>query len=304
MKFRNFISVVWGTPLLYDRLVSVLCCLLYFTRPTMKSDVNPAQLQRKREKAQQLKKAKVERQKQRYERLSKRNPGHLERQIRDLEALPSPSRADLDRLKGLKNELKEILTAQEKLGLLSKSEMPCGASNGRSQSFTRDNQQAWRPEKPPGKRSIYWDSVLNPKGYPPEGYPFVDRKYDDEESDYESDSSVSKIPMPVGSYEDALKRASGQGISATPSVAQTVYESAPVLRDLVKETTKLVPTVLKRRKIETKSTKQPPMESAEEDMTTSSRQPYIEDVEEVDNLEEDLEFEYASEEEEYRKNQE
>lgn len=288
----------------------------------MKNDINPAQLQRKKEKAQQIKKIKASRQKQRFERLSKRNPARLNKQIQQLQSRGEDqlTSTELQRLESLKSEYDEIVNARQKLGLLIETEKR-DRQEYRNVERKEIHKEPWRPEKPPGRKSIYWDPVLNPKGYPPLGYPFVDNnRNEDDDSDYDSDSSISKIPLPEGSLEEALRRNQGEkggqprSLSST-NTTKTVYESAPVLRDLAKESTTMVPTILKRRKIGSSASPGPTTSSpSKTNAETGSRQPYLEDVEEVSyvdepsngngsDLEEDLEFDYASEEEEYQRNQ-
>lgn len=81
--------------------------------------VNPAQQQRKLEKAKQLKKSRAELQAKRNEKLARRNPDRIQRQIDDLKALEASGeikpreKAILD---DLERDLKAVRKAREALG--------------------------------------------------------------------------------------------------------------------------------------------------------------------------------------------
>lgn len=215
----------------------------------MKGDINPAQLQRKKEKDRQLKKAKQERLQQRTERLSKRNPYRLQRQISDLESLQTSaglSAQDSKLLDTLRKDLQDVTNARNKLGVAEREDKPVRSR----ESYDGERRH------PPGKKSMYWDPVLNPKGYPPPGFPYAERKiYEDEEEDsgYTTSDSVKQISLPSGpppKYQHNVIVATTSQANSGPS--KTVYEAAAVIRDLTKESSVLVPAqVRKKQKVET-----------------------------------------------------
>ncbi|KAA8901397.1 hypothetical protein TRICI_006073 [Trichomonascus ciferrii] len=222
----------------------------------MKGDINPAQAQRKKDKERQLKKQKQERQNQRNERLAKRNPTRQLRQIAELEAKADLTSSEQDQLNSLKKDVEEIEAARKKLGL-EELKKPRFTQQGNNKSQTNDP-----------KKSYYWDPVLNPEGNPPEGEvpAYIT---DEEDSGYSTSESVSKIPLPERPPPSVAELKAGP--------AKSTYESAPVIRDLVKESATMVPVAVAKKK-RTEPLKESPSVPTEPPME-----------------------EYASEEEEYHR---
>ncbi|ANB12490.1 splicing associated factor [Sugiyamaella lignohabitans] len=231
----------------------------------MKGDINPAQALRKKEKANQIKKAKAERASQRTERLGQRSTFSLERKIKELEekkaaqgSLPS---FEERKLESLRNDLADVERAKKKLGS-EDSDQTSYRDNNRD--HTNHNRERGSQTNYPGSKSIFWDPLLNPSGQPPKGYKYQPRPWfnpseDDDSQQEPIDSDLLKIPFPPGPLPPIGVRPKSQTLhsttsTATPSAApavQTTYESAPVLRDLVKESTLLVPSaVQKKRKLD------------------------------------------------------
>ena len=83
--------------------------------------INPAQQQRKLEKARQLNKSRAELQARRNEKLAKRNPDRLQRQIDDLKALEATGEIkprEKAILQDLERDLKAVRKARESLVML------------------------------------------------------------------------------------------------------------------------------------------------------------------------------------------
>lgn len=90
------------------------------------------------------------------------------------------------------------------------------------------------------------------------GYPDLDRptNYGGASDESDTDESVRTIPLPVGPppgsrAAQVLEERGSQTSSRTPSApieSKTVYSSAPVMRDLVKEASVLVPVSVQRHK--------------------------------------------------------
>src|SRR5437762_1828507 len=82
--------------------------------------INPAQQQRRLEKQKALKKGKAEVQARRNEKLARRNPERLQRQIDDLKAIESSGQPlrlhDKQVLEGLERDLRAVKKARETLG--------------------------------------------------------------------------------------------------------------------------------------------------------------------------------------------
>jgi hypothetical protein len=199
--------------------------------------INPVQLERKREKERQLKKARA----QKLDRLSKVDTGHIERKIQrlereqqDEELTPHQAR----QLQKLRSELEEIRRAKTKTG----------GEDENTLDYERVHERRYNPYF--GKKSIYYDPLLNPRGDPPPAYPFAERKFDDDgdedDSGYETSESVSAIPMP----RFAPRQEAEIDIKyPKPKVsARTTYEAAPELRNLTKESSSFVPAALLRKK--------------------------------------------------------
>ncbi|KAM7221015.1 WW domain binding protein 11 domain containing protein [Rhypophila decipiens] len=211
--------------------------------------VNPVQAQRKAEKAKAIKKGKAEQQAKRNEKLAQRNPDRIQRQIDDLKAIKEGggklTSLEEQSLEALEKDLKAVKKAREALG-------------DRAPAFGREGRG---PGREGGPRH---DGVLGKR-----------RRDAEEASSSDSDvpDDVKRIPMPRDTPppipkeildEWFAKRRQKRNANATnanmeplgdknrfgdkdqdsqkpdkekapPRVSKTVYESAAVLRDLVKE---------------------------------------------------------------------
>lgn len=214
--------------------------------------VNPAQQQRKLEKAKALKKSKAELQSRRNEKLAKRNPDRIQRQIEDLKALESagdikPREKAI--LADLERDLKAVTKAKEALG---------------------EKVQA-RPVHPRDRDGP--QSTLGKRRH--DGQRKFERK---EDSGSDTDDSVRNIPWPRDTpppvpkeYRRNKNETANFGHRsyqepAQPAVAQTTYESAPQIRDLKKEaTSRFVPNVVQRKQDAIKGTSGQLLESEELD---------------------------------------
>nr|POE79683.1 protein saf1 [Quercus suber] len=213
-------------------------------RSTMPKErtVNPAQAQRKADKQKEIAKSRKQQQSQRNEKLARRNPERLQRQIDELKELEGRNALrpkDKETLSQLERDLKGIRRAREALG----DAAPKFASHG--QKDGRDNgarQEQMERRQQLGKRSR-------------------DNGHDDGESD--TDPEVRGIPMPRDTpppiprqpFRDPQIGPDGQrvphGLPAKPvaaAPAQTVYSSAPQLRDLKKEAVRFMPSVVAQQK--------------------------------------------------------
>ncbi|RFU32589.1 hypothetical protein B7463_g3755, partial [Scytalidium lignicola] len=205
--------------------------------------INPAQAQRKADKAKAIKKGKAEVQTRRNEKLARRNPDRLQKQIDDLKAIESSGGKlkshEKTVLEGLEKELKEVRRARESLGDAAPKFEP-----GRG-GFS-------------GSRGGRDGGVLGKR-----------RRVDEDSSDSDIPDDVKEIPMPRDTpppipkeildqwYQKrreksgyTSRRDNGQGTNANmtplghkadapkvePKVEpKVVYEAKPVIRDLRKE---------------------------------------------------------------------
>ncbi|EXJ72264.1 uncharacterized protein A1O5_04768 [Cladophialophora psammophila CBS 110553] len=210
--------------------------------------VNPAQQQRKLEKAKQLKKSRAELQARRNEKLARRNPERIQRQIDDLKALEATGdikpreRAILE---DLERDLRAVKKAREALG----DKAPTFGGQPRR----RDGE---------GK-----STVLGKRRHDGERKHYQHRQ---EPSGSDTDESVRRIPMPEDTpppiprefrryfprKEDgdntqqptASNRQLPVKSVAAPIEVKTTYESAPQIRDLRKEAVnRFVPDVVRKK---------------------------------------------------------
>lgn len=182
---------------------------------------NPMQAQKRADKKAAQKKQQKAHQIQRNERLLKRNPHRIERQIADLKALQSQGGLkprDEQTLAGLEKELKGVLRAREE----------AGDAAPRFKAFRDDDDG----ERGDGRR---------------EGRDRGTKRRRDDESD--TDPEVRDIPMPRDTpppMPRLQRRDGGPAEEKKLPPSQTTYSSAPVMRDLKQEVRRFVPSAVKQ----------------------------------------------------------
>ncbi|CAG8918280.1 unnamed protein product [Penicillium salamii] len=206
--------------------------------------VNPAAAQRKQDKQKELKKGKAEAQARRNEKLARRNPERIQRQINDLKAVEEGGQKlrprDKEILEALEKDLRGVLKAREALG----EKAPRFSQRGPGQD---QGQGRWGGEGVLGKRQRGSDETRMPR--------------DSESSD--TDEDVRRIPMPRDTPPPIPQnRRQGRGRGQveergphplpsrpTPVVeAKTVYEAKPEIRDLRQEATnKFIPAAVRMK---------------------------------------------------------
>ncbi len=218
--------------------------------------LNPAQQQRKLEKAKALKKGKAELQARRNEKVARRNPDRLQKQIDDLKALDhsgSIRPREKQILEELEKDLRAVKKARETLG----------------EKAPQYGNKAGQPRRE-GAGDRGKDGVLGKRKWNGERKPGRDKGHE-ESSGSETDESVRKIPMPEDTPPPIpRRRIEGPGTSANaepltgkrggerPPIdesvyqvvgqAKTTYESAPQIRDLRKEAIgRFVPNVVRQK---------------------------------------------------------
>ncbi|OAA45071.1 WW domain binding protein 11 [Metarhizium rileyi] len=205
---------------------------------------NPVQAQRKAEKAKAIKKGKAEAQDRRNERLARKNPDRIQKQIDDLKAIAAGggklSRHEEQLLEGLEKEFKGIKKARDTLG-------------DRAPSFSRGGRQG-------GDSGVLGKRRRNSAG---------------SSTDEDVPDEVRKIPMPRDTpppiskeildqwyarrrarrnpnadamREDAARKEQAAKTEAPPIEVQTVYEAKPIMRDLRQEAVSaFVPAAVQRK---------------------------------------------------------
>ncbi|KAL5606327.1 hypothetical protein BROUX41_002744 [Berkeleyomyces rouxiae] len=231
---------------------------------------NPVQAQRKADKAKAIKKGKASVQAQRDEKLARRNPARIQKQIDDLKAITTNggklSQHEEQVLSGLEKELNAVQKARAALG----DNAPVFANH--------DNGGL-------GKRRRGGDGGDGERRL---------RRWDEDSTDEDVPAEVRRIPMPRDTpppipkkeldkwfakrrerraREEELRRkergedqtsnptpgpSSGEGhgddktkpVAKEPVVVKKVYEAKPVVRDLVKEAVQAFTPLAVLRKME------------------------------------------------------
>lgn len=198
--------------------------------------VNPAAAQRKQDKQKSLKKGKAEALARRNEKLARRNPERIERQINDLKSMEESGQKlrprDKEILEALEKDHRAVLKAREALGDKA-------------------------PKFHPGQRRDGGDAVLGKRRRDSEF-----RRYQESDSS-ETDEDVRRIPMPRdtpppiprqqrrrgGDNQDSERRGPHSLPSKPPAVeSKSVYEAKPEIRDLRKEAVnKFIPAAVRMK---------------------------------------------------------
>ncbi|KAJ5895829.1 uncharacterized protein N7473_005228 [Penicillium subrubescens] len=201
--------------------------------------INPAAQQRKQDKQKSLKKGKAEQLARRNEKLARRNPDRLQRQINEFKSMEESGQRlrprDKEVLEALERDLRAVLKAREALG-------------DKAPKFSQGGRDERGGDHVLGKRRR--DNTFGRQ----------------EESDgSETDEDVRRIPMPRDTpppiprehqrkrgptqNEDSERRGPHALPSRPPVVeAKTVYEAKPEIRDLRQEAVnKFVPAVVRMK---------------------------------------------------------
>lgn len=205
--------------------------------------INPAAAALKASKTRAIRKGKAELASRRQERLSKRDPSRLQREVDELthaEAQHRLNPRDVARLEGLRKELKAVERAREALGV--KTEGGSGGRPPRDATRTRrgDDERTHGDRRPRDGRG-------RKRGYP-----------SDDES--ETDEDVRSIPMPRDtppplppSTTRRHQHHQQQRQQQEAKPVQKTYSSAPVLRDLQAEATKFLPAAVAQKLAKSKA---------------------------------------------------
>ncbi|KAF2462982.1 uncharacterized protein BDR25DRAFT_363310 [Lindgomyces ingoldianus] len=198
---------------------------------------NPVQAAKKAEKQKQIKKQKANVQAQRNEKLARRNPTRIQRDIDHLKELQEGGDFrphDRERLAGLEKELAAVSKARAALG----DKAPQFAQERRDEGVDRGGRGGQR-----GRGGGVLGKRRRDDGW---------RDRDGDESS-DTDSDVADIPMPKDTPPPIPPRNRGRTFSqlgpenATPPEPKKptiVYESAPQVRDLMKEAAQFVPAAV------------------------------------------------------------
>ncbi|CAK7226732.1 hypothetical protein SBRCBS47491_006329 [Sporothrix bragantina] len=242
---------------------------------------NPVQAQRKADKAKAIKKGKAEVAAARNERLGKKNPDRIRKQIEDLKAITEGggklTTHEGQVLEGLEKELKAVTKAREALGerapTFGRGDYPShrgghDANGGFGRKRRRDDG-----DKDDGHSSADEDvpddvrRIPMPRDTPP---PIPKRYLDEYYAKRRAQRNANANTEPLGegrsnggrgegrrgeeqtgastSTQGSPSRPTPPAAPARPVEVKTVYEAKPVVRDLQKEAVSaFMPTVVRRK---------------------------------------------------------
>lgn len=214
--------------------------------------LNPATAHLKSEKARSIKKSKSQQTTLRNEKLARRNPERLQRQIDDLKAadalgtLRPKDKQDLERLE---RDVKAVRKAREALGAAA----PSFGAEGRGRRDDNGRGRDGFGGAGRGRGGSGWGGGVLGKRRRGQG----DDGGDSDSSETDVDARAIPMPLdvenmpPVPRPRGARPDAPPDGALALPPKpvpqAQTVYESAPIIRDLRKEAARFVPAVVQQK---------------------------------------------------------
>ncbi|KAL2758557.1 hypothetical protein ACRALDRAFT_1075105 [Sodiomyces alcalophilus JCM 7366] len=215
---------------------------------------NPVQAQRKADKAKAIRKGKAEVQNRRNEKLARRNPDRIQKQIDDLKGITTNggklSRHEEQVLEGLEKELRAVTKAREALG-------------DRAPSFGSGRGYAGRDGGPGvlGKRRRDAENASSDEDIPedvksipmPEDTPppipkhVMDAWYAKRRARWQAAQQQNQSETEGRRDHADDRRHRPAGPSPAPE-AKTVYEAKPVVRDLHKEAVSaFVPSVVRAK---------------------------------------------------------
>ncbi|KAK1071134.1 hypothetical protein LTR74_003515 [Friedmanniomyces endolithicus] len=200
----------------------------------MPKDINPVAAQRKADKQKEIAKSRKVQQGQRNEKLARRNPERLQRQVDDLKELEARGALrpkDKETLGQLERDLRGVRKAREVLGV--KDEGPrrdgrggpgAGGERDRRSDVRGDVRQEQRDRRQQlGKR-----------------------RRDEEDAMDSGGDTDPETPRQSGA--DGPRQPHGLPAKPVFEAPQTVYSSAPQLRDLKKEAVRFMPAVVSQQR--------------------------------------------------------
>ncbi|KAJ4335140.1 hypothetical protein N0V95_008982 [Ascochyta clinopodiicola] len=194
---------------------------------------NPVQEQKKADKQKALRKQKATVQAQRNEKLARRNPARIQRDIDQLK--------DLDQSGTLRPHERQRLTELEKdLAAVNKARAALG-----------DKAPQFKPER---RHDDFEDRGGRDSGRGRGGGVLGKRTRDGqrkEDDSSDTDADVANIPMPRDTPppipRQRQRKTKTEEEAPEPKKAQIVYEAAPQVRDFLKEATKFMPAAVAQK---------------------------------------------------------
>ncbi|RDW92322.1 hypothetical protein BP5796_01716 [Coleophoma crateriformis] len=210
--------------------------------------INPAQAQRKAEKAKAIKKGKAEAQARKDEKLARRNPDRLQKQLDDLKAIESSggklTSHEKSVLEGLEKEIKAVRKARETLGDAAPKLGRGGFGGDRGDRGGRgggvlgkrrrgDEGESSESDVPEDVRSIPMPRDTPPP-IPKEALDKWYQRRRERNGHTVAGKGTNANNTPLG--QDRIPdRPQGSASPAPVTETKTVYEAKPIIRDLRKE---------------------------------------------------------------------
>lgn len=195
---------------------------------------NPVQAQRKAEKAKAIKKGKAENNARRNEKLAKRNPDRIQKQIDDLKQITSNggklSAHEESVLEGLERELKGVVKARETLGDKAPSFSRGGARPDGQDARVLGKRRRDRDDASSSDDDVPHDvkSIPMPRDTPP---PIPKEVLDKWYAKRRATRNANDTPL----GDRAGRPPRQQETAPAPVEVKTVYEAKPLVRNLQKE---------------------------------------------------------------------
>ncbi|KAF4124562.1 WW domain binding protein 11 [Geosmithia morbida] len=223
---------------------------------------NPVQAQRKADKAKALKKGRAEARGRRDERLARKNPDRLQKQIDDLKAISTNggalSKNEEQILDGLEKELKAVKKAREALG----DKAPGPSSPSSSHGPRRDGGRVLGKRRRDGQHAFSSDddddrdipeevrAIPMPRDTPPPiPKEVMDQWYAKRRARREAAAAAAAAAnKPDGGGGDGEGEKKDKEPTTAAAETKTVYSAEPVRRDLQKEAVAaFVPSVVQQK---------------------------------------------------------
>ncbi|KAE9380140.1 hypothetical protein N431DRAFT_394667 [Stipitochalara longipes BDJ] len=226
--------------------------------------INPAQAQRKAEKVKAIKKGKAEAASRRNEKLARRNPDRLQKQLDELKAIQTSGGSltshEKTVLEGLERDLKAVRKAREALGdaapKFGSGERRDGGNRGGREGRgggvlgkrRRDDESSSDEDVPEDVKRIPMPRDTPPP-IPKEVLDKWYQKRRDRAAQNNAGRSTNANMMPLGDNERRVGHTGGapERPAALKVEAQTVYEAKPIIRDLRKEAVSFVPAAVRAK---------------------------------------------------------
>ncbi|TVY30948.1 Protein saf1 [Lachnellula hyalina] len=229
--------------------------------------VNPAQAQRKADKAKAIKKGKTEAQGRRNEKLARRNPDRLQKQLDELHAIETSggklTSHEKSVLEGLEKDIKAVKRARETLGDAAPkfSSGPRGDREGRGGfggrgggvlgKRRRDEGESSEEEVPEDVKAIPMPRDTPPP-IPKEVLDKWYRKRREKMGHNNNDEGArargtNANNTPLGDNARVPNRERTSIVNTPVMEAKTTYEAKPIVRDLRKEAVSFVPAAVRAK---------------------------------------------------------